>query len=43
MNNVELENIHSYKYMGFMSMPSDEIKSGLYDLGEPLRSQMGRL
>ena len=32
LSGVELENVRSYKYLGFKSSPSGEIKSGLQDL-----------
>ena len=31
-NNIELENVRSYKYLGFIVTPSGEIRSGLEDL-----------
>ena len=31
-NNVKLENVNKFKYLGFMITPSGEIKSGLNDL-----------
>ena len=48
LNGVELENVRSYKYLGFLFTPSGEIKSGLHDLRDrafkafmKLRNQMG--
>ena len=32
INNVQLENVRSYKYLGFLLTPSGEINSGLNDL-----------
>ena len=32
INNVHLENVRSYKYLGFLLTPSGEINSGLHDL-----------
>ena len=32
INNIQLENARSYKYLGFLLTPSGEIKSGLSDL-----------
>ena len=32
LHNKELENVRSYKYLGFVFTPSGEIKTGLYDL-----------
>ena len=31
-NNIKLENVRSYKYLGFIVTPSGEIRSGLEDL-----------
>ena len=48
LDGKELENVRSYKYLGFLFSPSGEIKSGLQDLRDrgfkafmKLRSQMG--
>ena len=48
LNGSELENVRSYKYLGFLFTPSGEIKSGLHDLRDrafkafmKLRNQMG--
>jgi hypothetical protein len=48
LNGIELENVRSYKYLGFLFTPSGEIKSGLHDLRDrafkafmKLRNQMG--
>ena len=32
LKGVQLENIHAYKYLGFMITPSGEINTGLKDL-----------
>ena len=32
INGVVLDNVRSYKYLGFLLTPSGEVKSGLYDL-----------
>ena len=32
LNGVQLENVRSYKYLGFLLTPSGEINSGLHDL-----------
>ena len=48
LSGVGLENVRSYKYLGFLFTPSGEIKSGLHDLRGralkafmKLRNQMG--
>ena len=32
LHNKDLENVRSYKYLGFVFTPSGEIRSGLHDL-----------
>ena len=48
LNGIELENVRSYKYLGFLFTPSGEIRRGLHDLRDrafkafmKLKNQMG--
>ena len=48
LNGIELENVRSYKYLGFLFTPSGEIRSGLHDQRDrafkafmKLKKQMG--